>query len=208
MKPSTTGTPRIWSFWFNVGGRRWPLPANVRCMKALIALVGLLALVTAPVIAMTTDSASILALIKATSAFRLDRSIAPPGTLDSKTHPYVHFVKDEHLAGGFPDAQYASIGRMSDGTQVLAVPLFSGGSGGVFTQLIFAQKVDGDPFFVGYLTSEGHLAVNVTYHGIVAILPKYGPSDPNCCPSKFETDVYTIVDRSLKLITQRISTKP
>lgn len=50
--------------------------------------------------------------------------------------------------------------------------------------------------------------MNVTYHGIVAISPDYGPNDPNCCPSKYERRVYDVSGRTLKLVARSQSAKP
>ena len=177
-------------------------------MKAFIGSLAVLAAMTAVSGAMTTDSTTILALIKSTPQLKTDFTAKPPGTLNPKTHPYVR-LGDQYMEGGFPDADYTSIGRLDDGTQVMAVPLFSGGSGGVFTQLIFAQTLnDEKPFYAGFITSAGHLGVNITYHGVVAISPHYEASDANCCPSKFETRTYRIAGKSLKQISDQVTAKP
>jgi hypothetical protein len=178
-------------------------------MKAFFGVVLALGCATSTAHAMTTDAATIVSLVKASPQLTIDTSIPPPGNADPKTSPYVRLARDEREVGGFPDANFASIGRLSDGTQVMAVPLFSGGSGGVFTQLIFVQATDGTtPFLAGYIASGGHLAVNITYHGIVAISPVYGPNEPNCCPSKYETRTYMLKGRTLQQISDSIGAKP
>ncbi len=162
--------------------------------KTAIALA-FVATTTAPLLAMTTSASEIWQLIRQTP--QLSVSSGDVG------------MKGEDFAGGKPLADFASIGRMNDGTQVMAVPLESGGSGGVFSQLIFAQGIDdARPYFAGSISSGGHLAVNVTYHGIVAVFPQYGPNDPNCCPKKYATQTYTIVHDKLRLLSTRVSAKP
>jgi hypothetical protein len=158
--------------------------------------------------AMTTDAPSIIALVKASPQLAIDASVHPPGDWSPKTHPYVRVVGTEG-SGGFIDADFASAGIVAPGVRVIAVPLESGGSGGVFTQLIFAQSnLGGRPFFAGTIGSGGHLLVNVGYHGIEAILPKYGPNDPNCCPSHYLVQTYAIADKRLKLVSEKTVVKP
>jgi hypothetical protein len=158
---------------------------------------------------MTNDPAAIISLIKATSALAIDSSVPAPGDWDKRLHPYVRVARVEGMAGGNIDFESASIGRLADGTQVMSIPLQSGGSGGVFTQIVFAQAFsETKPRYVGEIISGGHLAVNVTYHGIVAISPLYGPNDTNCCPTHFKTRTYTVVDRKLKLVSQKTTAKP
>jgi hypothetical protein len=161
-----------------------------------------------PASAMTTDAQTIVRLIESTRALIVDRSVPAPGGTDPKTHPYVRVAGQQGFATGSVDAEFASIGRMADGTQVMAVPLDSGGSGGVFTQLIFAQPIDGAPYYAGYITSGGHLGVNITYHGIVAISPHYGANDPNCCPSRYDRRTYTIAERRLALLSTETVKRP
>lgn len=178
--------------------------------KRTVALLAIAcALATAPAPAMTTAGDSIVALVKAAPALTVDPKVPPIGGWSAKTHPYVRVGKNEQTPGGAIDPDFASIGRLADGTQVMAVPLFSGGSGGIFTQILFAQSDQSSkPFYLGAITSGGHLAVNVTYNGIVAISPIYGPNDPNCCPSKYERRTYAVAGRVLKLVARSESAKP
>lgn len=173
----------------------------------LTALAALLC--AAPAAAMTSDPASIVALVKSAKGLTIDATVPPIGGWDKKTHPYVRVGTGKDAVGGAIDPEFASIGRLAGGTQVMAVPLFSGGSGGIFTQILFAQTDDSSrPFYLGSIDSGGHLAVNITYHGIVAISPVYGPNDPNCCPSKYERRVYDVSGRTLKLVARSQSAKP
>jgi hypothetical protein len=166
-------------------------------MKNRGLLAALLALCTmVPAGAMTTDRASIIALVRQTKALTLQ------GT-------FVRFAGDGDQAGGDILPDFAAAGLLEGGTRVIAVPLESGGSGGVFTQILFAQGVDdAEPYYLGAITSGGHLNVNVTYHGIVATYPDYGANDPNCCPSKYAIDTYTIDRHALKRVSSRVVKKP
>lgn len=177
-------------------------------LRGLLVVVALLTTV-APASAMIADAAGILALVKASPSLRIDPSVPAIGGWSSKTHPYVRVGAGDDTMGGAIDPDFASIGRLAGGTQVMAVPLESGGSGGIFTQILFAQAdVSSRPFYLGAITSGGHLAINITYHGIVAISPVYGPNDPNCCPSKYERRTYDVSDRQLKLVATSQSVKP
>jgi hypothetical protein len=177
-------------------------------MKSALAIVIATLVAVAPAFAMTTDSATIVALVRATPALSIDATVPSEGW-NPKTHPYVRLKSAETQPGGFIDADRASIGLIEAGTQVMAVPLESGGSGGVFTQIVFAQGIsDAKPYYAGAIFSGGHLNVNVTYHGIVAIYPDYGPHDANCCPSKYAIETYTLAGGRLKLLSRRISAKP
>lgn len=163
-------------------------------MRKTLAIVALFAVTVAPVCAMTTSASEISQLIRQTPQLTVN-----DGDVG---------MKGQDFAGGKPLPEFASIGRLSDGTQVMAVPLESGGSGGVFSQLIFAQGIDdARPYFAGSITSGGHLAVNITYHGVVAVFPEYGPNDQNCCPKKYATQTYAIVQKKLRLISTRVSAK-
>jgi len=176
---------------------------NLRVVFA--ALLGICTM--ASVRTMTTDASSILSLIQATPALAIDSSVPPSAGYDAATQPYVKIAgAPEGTPGGYIDSAFATIGTLEDGTRVLAVPLESGGSGGVFTQIIFAQTADAPtPSYVGYLSSGGHLRVDVGEHGIMAIFPLYGPNDPNCCPKKFENDLYAIAGGKLKLVEGKVT---
>jgi hypothetical protein len=171
-------------------------------------LVALLALPAVPARAMTTDPSSIIALVRATKALAIDATVTSAGW-NLRTHPYVKLNGEQGQPGGFIDADRASIGLMEGGMQVMAVPLESGGSGGVFTQIVFAQGIDDrQPYYVGAIESGGHLNVNVTFHGVVAIYPDYGPNDPNCCPSKYAIETYVVAAHRLKLLSRHTVIKP
>jgi hypothetical protein len=178
-------------------------------MKRLVVAIALLLAAFAPCSAMTNDAATVLRLVKATPQLAIDASIPAPGGNDKKTHPYVRTGNSPDTLGGNIDYEAASMGRLSDGTQVMVIPLESGGSGGVFTQIVFVQPFGEAAKYAGAIPSgAGHLAVNVTFHGIVAIQPLYGPNDKNCCPTRFLTRTYTIQAHRLHLVSERTSAKP
>jgi hypothetical protein len=175
----------------------------------ILTLALTLAIVASPALGMTTGGATILTIVRNSPQLVIDTTVPSAGIRDVKTRPYVRVAGVENFPGGFIDPEFASIGRTSGGMQIMAVPLESGGSGGVFTQLIFAQNDEfSKPYFAGYITSGGHLAVNVAYHGIVAVSPHYGPNDPNCCPSRYDTRTYTVVNGTLKLLSTRTAAQP
>jgi hypothetical protein len=166
------------------------------------------ALATAPAGAasLPTTTAGMLALVKATHQLKIDTSV--PASTGYEKQPFIAIAgAPEGTAGGYIDAEYAQRGTLSDGTHMLFIPLDSGGSGGVFTQLVFAQKPDHSPAYIGYLSSGGHLDVRVKSGAIVAELPDYGPNDPNCCPSHYLHQHYTIEGGKLHLVSTTRTTK-
>ena len=82
----------------------------------------------------------IVALVAGSPQLRIDDTLFS-STSDAKTHPYVNIRNGpEGTIGGYLVPEGARAGTLSDGTYVLAVPLDSGGSGGIFTQIVFAQS--------------------------------------------------------------------
>jgi len=104
--------------------------------------------------------------------------------------PYVS-VKGDGDALGYLDAAALDYGYQIDKTDVLIVPLVSGGSGGVFTTLIFST-VSRQPKYVGKIDSNGHLDVHLSQGVIDAVTPTYGPNDPQSHPSGHHTDRYAV----------------
>ena len=125
------------------------------------------------------------------------------GPFDAKMHPWVAVAgAPEGVNGGYLDPEDAHAGVLADGTSILAIPLESGGTGGVFTQIVFQRK-NGQPFaYVGYLGSEAHLAVTVANGAIVARFPKYSDSDANCCPSKLTIQTYDLAAGKLHKLSE------
>jgi hypothetical protein len=149
---------------------------------------------------MSPQTAQLLALVKATPKLKIDKSIPPSDAFDAKTSPYIAVlgVPEGQAVGGYLAGSEAHRGTLKDGDNVIAVPLESGGSGGVFTQIVFAQHQHAAYVYVGYISSGGHLDVRVRDGAIVATLPYYGPNDANCCPSKFIVQTYAIAAGKLK----------
>jgi hypothetical protein len=177
-------------------------------MRISYVLAFAIVLAAAPAVAasLPTTGAGMLALVKATHQLKIDTSVQ--GDVGHEHQPYIGFVHaPEGTAGGYIEADYAQHGTLSDGTHVLFIPLDSGGSGGVFTQLAYAQKPGHASAYVGYLSSGGHLDVRVKDGAIVAELPDYGPNDPNCCPSHYLHQHYSIVNGKLHLVSTTRTTK-
>jgi hypothetical protein len=149
-------------------------------------------------------AAQVVTLVKTAPQLKIDTSVAS-GALDSKTHPYVNVrgAPEGQYVGGYLMGDDAHDGTLAGGEKVLAIPLESGGSGGIFTQILFARSGDHAYAYVGAIGSGGHLDVRITNGEIVATLPYYGANDPNCCPSKRIVQAYAV--RGGKLV--RISEK-
>jgi hypothetical protein len=170
------------------------------------ALVPRLALASPPAL----TPSQIVALVTATPHLKIDRSVPPSSAFDPKTHPYVDVLgaPEGQAIGGYIVPELAHQGTLTSGYNVLAVPLDSGGSGGVFTQIIFARRGHAPFVYAGHIDSAGHLGVQVKGGKLVATLPYYAAKDPNCCPSKFIVATYTIRDDKLRRSTQRTIATP
>ncbi|HZV77242.1 MAG TPA: hypothetical protein VFF63_05775 [Candidatus Babeliales bacterium] len=134
----------------------------------------------------------IVALVKASPQLAIAN--VPSSAFDAKTHPYVYLrgVREGDYVGGYLIGERAHAGTLHDGSSVLAVPLESGGSGGVFTAIIFTREGERAYAYAGAIGSGGHLDVRVAGGAIVATFPYYGANDPNCCPSTEIVQTYTI----------------
>ncbi len=94
--------------------------------------------------------------------------------------------------GGFVIPASIDDGFLATGQEVLIVPLNSGGSGGVFTTLLWTKQ-SGVWKFVGYIPStNGHLSVYIEAGQLNVVVPVYGTGEPNCCPSKHRYTTYTL----------------
>ncbi|MGB6713749.1 MAG: hypothetical protein WBE30_09000 [Candidatus Cybelea sp.] len=149
-------------------------------------------------------AAQIVALVKTAPQLKIDASIASAG-LDPKTHPYVNVrgVPEGEYVGGYLMGDDANDGKLAGGVKVLAIPLESGGSGGIFTQILFARSGDHPYAYVGAIGSGGHLEVRISDGEIVATLPYYGANDPNCCPSKRIVQAYAVRGGKLVKISEK-----
>ena len=113
-------------------------------------------------------------------------------------------IKGHGDALGYIDAMTLDYGYQADRTDVLIVPLISGGSGGVFTTLLFSTK-DGRAYLAGAIDSQGHLDVHLSGGVILAVTPTYGPHDPQAKPSGHRTVRYAIHDGKLIKIDEYTS---
>jgi hypothetical protein len=145
----------------------------------------------------------IVALVKGSAQLRIDETIFSSG-FDAQTHPFVNIRNaPEGTIGGYLVPEGAHSGTLRDGTYVLAVPLDSGGSGGVFTQILFAGRSAKALAYIGYIDSAGHLSVSVEDGVIVAQLPYYGDDSPNCCPKKYVVRTYAVRGGALIKLSER-----
>lgn len=162
-----------------------------------IALLLALLPAAAPAAGVITPQAAVV-LVKATKQLTIDTSAPPMDAFPAKTNPFVNVAgAPEGTVGGYLDPQDAHEGKLANGTVVLAIPLDSGGSGGVFTQIVFAGKSASSLSYAGYVTSGGHADVEIAGGKIVARIPDYGPNDPNCCPSRFRITAYDVAGGKL-----------
>jgi hypothetical protein len=103
--------------------------------------------------------------------------------------------------GGFVSPEFVDDGFLANGQEVLIVPLVSGGSGGVFTTLLWTRTGGGAWKFVGPLQSgAGHLAVYIVSGKLNVITPIYVGNDPNCCPSNHHHEIDTIEGTKLRVL--------
>ena len=145
----------------------------------------------------------IVALVNASPQLRIDETIFS-AAFDAKTHPYVNIrTAPEGTIGGYLVPEGANRGVLSDRTYVLAVPLDSEGSGGVFTQILFAGRDSATLGYVGYISSGGHLDVQITNGVIVADMPYYGDDSPNCCPKEHTVQTYTVRNGTLVKLSEK-----
>ena len=104
--------------------------------------------------------------------------------------------------GGFVSPELVDDGFLANGQEVLIVPLLSGGSGGVFTTLLWTRTANGGAWkFVAPLQSgAGHLAVYIVSGKLNVITPIYVGNDPNCCPSNHHHEIDTIQGTKLRVL--------
>jgi hypothetical protein len=185
----------------------------------LVALALIYALATYPAITlaaaspapkMTPLNAQVIALVKATPKLKIDKTVPASEGFDTKTQPYVNVlgVPEGEAVGGYLESDGAHHGTLGNGYNVLAVPLESGGSGGVFTQIVFARHGNATYVYAGYISSAGHLSVQIKNGTILATLPYYAERDPNCCPSRMIVQTYTIQGATLHKLTDKTIPTP
>jgi hypothetical protein len=93
---------------------------------------------------------------------------------------------------GYLEPASATHGFLTDGQEIVAIPLGSGGSMGDIAALVFTV-VDGQRRFVGYLPSpNGHLEMAIRAGRLEQSTPIYGHKDGTCCPSHQRVQVFTL----------------
>ena len=145
----------------------------------------------------------IVALVKASPQLRIDETIFS-SAFDAQTHPYVNIRNaPQGTIGGYLVPESANVGTLTGGTLVLAVPLDSGGSGGIFTQILFAGRDVGKLSYAGFVDSGGHLAVRIENGVVIADMPYYGDDSPNCCPKQHTVQTYTVRGGTLVKLSEK-----
>ena len=142
-------------------------------------------------------------MVAGSPKLRIDETIFS-SALDAKTHPYVNIRNaPEGTIGGYLVPEAAHRGSLTDGTFVLAVPLDSEGSGGIFTQILFGGHDAGALRYAGYIDSGGHLNVEIRDGAVVADMPYYGDDSPNCCPKQHLVQTYTVRGGTLVKLSEK-----
>jgi hypothetical protein len=134
---------------------------------------------------------------------RIEAAFASAKKLHRRSIPqtaqrWPYYKLDGSDAAGFVNEDTFDYGFLANGADVFIVPLISGGSGGVFSTLLFTA-VGAKPRFVGVIPSgAGHLDVHIESGRIIVRTPIYGAGDPNCCPAGHHAITYTLVHGKLK----------
>lgn len=125
-----------------------------------------------------------------------------PPMPDSNGRPEFHAAGAQF--GGYVSPELVDDGFLANGQEVLIVPLLSGGSGGVFTTLLWTRTTSGGAWkFAGPLQSgAGHLAVYIASGKINVVTPIYRGNDPNCCPSNHHHEIETLEGTKLRVLEQ------
>lgn len=152
-----------------------------------------------------------IALVKSTPQLKIQKDAPASDGFNPKTHPFVEIqgMPEGNSYGGYLSADYSTQGVLTNGATALAIPLESGGSGGVFSQIFFVQAKGASQFrYAGHIDSGGHLGVVVSHGQIVARMPDYGANDPNCCPTKFLIVKYDIQNGKLRKLSEKTVPAP
>lgn len=165
-------------------------------MKRIAAALVMCFLAAAPALANLYDSRGVAALVVATP--QINRmNPQPPGSRV--------YYEIQNATGGYIDPDRIDDGYLASGQEVLIVPLSSGGSGGVFSTLMWT-KIGGVWKFVGYIPSgNGRLGIYIESGRLSVETPVYGPGEPNCCPSKHHHILYTLDGVRLRKIDEYTS---
>jgi hypothetical protein len=115
----------------------------------------------------------------------------PPASTEAHFPRYISVIGADGSTG-WVDPNLVTDGFLANGQRVMIVPIDSGGSGSVFSALLFTQ-IGTTTRFVGTLPSPaGHLGASLENGRIVIRTPVYGASDPNCCPSALHYERATL----------------
>ena len=167
--------------------RRVPLKLVIRTMAFVAFLT----------VSQATAGAAALSEVNGwlASTNKVVRAPAPGGMHPDGPSEFVR-VAGTDVSGWIADT--VGHGFLANDQEVMIVPLVSGGSGGVFTTLLFT-RLGGRVQFVGIIPSpSGHLDVSLSEGRLLVRTPVYKAGDANCCPSAIHYERDTL--RGTKLV--------
>jgi hypothetical protein len=136
-----------------------------------------------------------------TSTTRLD--VLSHGPDSSIPHRFVR-VRGTDVAG-YLVPEYVTHGFVSNGQEVLVIPIASGGSMGVNSALVFTPY-SGRRRFVGYIPGpQGHLSISITEGSIETSSPIYLQGDANCCPSRSRVTTFRLTGIRLTRVSENVT---
>ncbi|MDP9105104.1 MAG: hypothetical protein M3N49_04135 [Candidatus Eremiobacteraeota bacterium] len=174
------------------------MSVQIACRVSLKLVVRTMALVAFVTVSQATAGAATLSEVNGwlASTNKVVRTPAPGGMHPDGQSEYVRVAGTDVSGWVVPGA--VGHGFLANDQEVMIVPLVSGGSGGVFTTLLFTRS-GGRVQFVGIIPSRnGHLDVSLSDGRLLVRTPVYKPSDPNCCPSAIHYERDTL--RGTKLV--------
>lgn len=171
--------------------------ASARCAALLsVFSVGLLCTLTTSTKADVIGRTLLFNTLDATAQLR---KVAAPRPIND----WRYYTVKGFNAEGYINPAFDDYGFLSTGADLLIIPLQSGGSGGVFSALLFTSLMH-EPKFIGVVPSpNGHLTVSISEGNIEVSTPNYGPGDPNCCPSSRTYLTYALDGIRLHKIAER-----
>jgi hypothetical protein len=131
------------------------------------------------------------------SSPRIVHEKPPPS---STGHGIYVSVRGVQGSTGWVDPGVVQVGLLAGGQPVMIVPIASGGSGGVFTTLLFTTLRGATRFVAPLQSASGHLDVYLDGGRIVVKRPVYKANDPNCCPSGFRYERATLRGTTLVVL--------
>lgn len=124
--------------------------------------------------------------LHSTPRIRLTRGRLPAGSAAT-----VASLDGTTVSGFVSRPDGALDGLLSNGQEVMVLPLVSGGSGGVFYAFLFT-RINGVVTFVTALHSNGHLFTFLLDGALHIETPIYGINDAQCCPSRHDYRIITL----------------